>query len=477
MEKCRNIITLNIFILILSLSLVSLVSIEKGPFLGFMWDELTYIAGAINISNGLGYTLDRPPFLSACISLIFSIWGINLSLIKYLSPFFGLGSILIIYCLALVFYGKREAFLSALLVSSLPLHFFLATRLLTEIPFLIFFSASLLFIYLATVKNEKYLLCLGLTIALTILTRYTGLVLIGIFFLYLFLIRKLGIIFSRYFLYGGIVFVLVLSPWLLNNIYFLNSFFAPLIDNFEINRNITTVEAITLPLINSRISSRSYYYLWAILLTSSILLPFSIMGIWKSKPLRRQDILLILSIGAILLPHLFMVGRYSVRFLIGLVPPVTIFSARFFSYLLDRYGDKYRLNQFVCLIWSINLLLGSSAVIWYANNRQMQENPQYHLYQGIYKYIKTLRLPEVRIITNLEPVVIYSGHKPISVAYNEDSFYQQLAHADYVLISKREPNWIKLSFIKQVEGLQKISLPALNGMDNIILFYRIIKPS
>lgn len=446
---------------------VYLISTHKGPLSGFMWDEYIFIVSAKNIRNGFGYTSDRPPFLPILILLFFQIFGENLTIVKYIIPAFSVINIFLIYYFASILYDKKIGLISSLLFSTLPVPFFLSTRILTETFFLMFFLSSLITFYLGLEKNVKYFLLTGIFTALSLLTRYTGAILFIIYFSYIFLRKKFKIFFCPNLLLSLIFFLLVLSPWFLVNIQNYSNPIGSLIENLEINRNIKTVEAINLPFLNLKISFPPLmYYFFVLPLIGSILSLTTLLYFLFFRKIEKEEILLLLIFFAIFIFHLISVGRASVRFLNEISIIFSIFSALFFVKIFKIKEKKFFILIFS--FWFLNLLLSITTVVWYSNNREILENPNFELYMKTWEYLKK-NLPRGSIVlTNLEPVVEDAGGNAVSIIFNEKSFKQQLKFADYVLVSMIEPTWNEIRFVEEEKNLLLV-----HKIDGAINFYKV----
>jgi len=126
-------------------------------------------------------------------------------------------SVLVIYFFVMKLFGKKIGVMTALLIAVSPEHWSLSMQAITDIPFFLFFICSIYFIYMGIENNKNMMMWLGgIFSGLSILTSYTGLMIIPIFFLYLLLTGRIRLFFSkRVFLSIVIIPLLMTGIWLL----------------------------------------------------------------------------------------------------------------------------------------------------------------------------------------------------------------------------------------------------------------------
>lgn len=432
-----------------------LVNFNQGPFSGFMYDEYNFIITAKNLINGYGYTSDRPLVLPVLIASVFKIFGENISLVKYIVPILASISIVSIYYFGSIFYNKNVGIISAIFISSLPIYFFLSTRILSEIPYFLFFTLSLCTFYLAMERNKKYFILVGLFTALSFLSRYTGGILFFIYLFYIFFTKRFSIFSNKFFWIGLILFFIVLLPWFALNYTTTGNLIGPLLANFMYNKNLSNVEIISLPILGFRLDlPKVIYYLVVLPLVASIFLLFSIFYFLYYRTIKRPEILLITVFFVVFISYSLLVGRASIRFLFDTSLIFVVFSSVVF---LKIFGNKSKLMFiFIFIIWIFNLILGLMAFTWYSNNREMIENPNYQLYVASWEYLRNNIPRNSTILTNMPPIVADAGQNAVFIIYNEDSFRKQLTYADYVLVGRNEPDWNLITFVERENSLSPV---------------------
>src|SRR3989344_6784392 len=198
-----------LILVLLSLSILVFYGINQGYF----WDESVYLGLAKNIQQGnyfinLNQESYRPPLFPFILS-IFSFLG---EFIKIIPILFTLTTIIITYFFIKKIYDEKIALISASLIATAPWIIYYSQRILTETLFMLLFIASIFLIYLSTEK-KKLLPLTFVLFGLAFLTRYQGVLLLAIFFIYILIIKKTSILKTREFLFSLIIFFIILLPW------------------------------------------------------------------------------------------------------------------------------------------------------------------------------------------------------------------------------------------------------------------------
>ncbi len=201
------------------------------------WDESVYSNLGYDLSNNpLDYSVEfngwsdwipsgndpvyswpkmgfRAPLLPYTLSLLFLL---NLGfLVKFFMPLIGALNIGLVYLLGRKLFNSKVGIYAASFTSLIPLYTLISSKILTDV-YLTFFMLITIFSFWKGYEEGdiKYKILFGFFFALALLSRYTALWFIPIFFTY-FLIRtkSLKFIFDKY-LWGAIlVFFGTLIPW------------------------------------------------------------------------------------------------------------------------------------------------------------------------------------------------------------------------------------------------------------------------
>jgi len=184
------------------------------------WDETPHLYGGLLLSRGefgeyLRESAFYPPLFDATTALYFMTIGVSVLSARLVSVTFGLLSIWIVFEYGYKLYGPRNAFISSVLLASMPGFIVLCRMALIETMLMFFFSVSLLlfFSWMRT-KNDKMLILTGITFGLGFLVKYQMVVggIIILVSLFYFGKQRLSIKLSK-FLLILIVAGAVIAPW------------------------------------------------------------------------------------------------------------------------------------------------------------------------------------------------------------------------------------------------------------------------
>lgn len=196
----------------------------------FMWDEAEYASLARSVVRGEGFTISgepnslRPPVLplAAAASMLLYSGGQNTvdTIVKLPNLAFSLLALFVVYWCATTVYEQMTGLVAATFLGVSP-SFWLATPFfLTEIPFMAFFTAAVVFFYLGLYRHQRYFSWSWLCWGIAFLTRYTAVLfapIVGLFLVLAFCTRNPEVrqrIGSSHFFIGPCVGLLVLVPWL-----------------------------------------------------------------------------------------------------------------------------------------------------------------------------------------------------------------------------------------------------------------------
>jgi 4-amino-4-deoxy-L-arabinose transferase-like glycosyltransferase len=170
---------LDIVLVFLLLCLSPLFFYKLGQSSLISWDEAWYAGIARNMLNsGDIFNLwwngapffDHPPAGFWWMALSFKLFGISNLTAKLPSAVFGLGTLIAVYFLGRDLFGKWVGFASALALTSAPWFLYRARSGNLDI-FLTFFFVLTILLAVKAVKNAKYFIPLGLSLAILFLTK------------------------------------------------------------------------------------------------------------------------------------------------------------------------------------------------------------------------------------------------------------------------------------------------------------------
>jgi hypothetical protein len=148
-------------------------------------EEHNFDASKIVAEEGVGQFLanyaslpwlgeQHPPLMPLVYGFAMRILGVNLFVIRLISPVLAIATVLLAYLLGNELYDRDTGLLAAFLLLSFPLFLRMGTAALTDIPVTFFFSLAL-FLTLRLLRTPSYWLAgvAGLSIGAGLLSKYT----------------------------------------------------------------------------------------------------------------------------------------------------------------------------------------------------------------------------------------------------------------------------------------------------------------
>lgn len=222
MKKKRNNkipLTLIVILLISGSLLFYFFNINKGLW----WDEAVYLGLAKNLLEKKGYYINfdqetfRPPLFPVLISIFWLFFGISENTIRFFLVIVSILSIFLTYLFTKKIFGEEEGLWAALFLATSHMFLFYSLKILTESLFIFLSLLTVLTYYLGFEKNKKFFLFSGILMGLSFLTRYPGLILPIFYLSYPIFSNKKKFLFEKNFIFGLILFAIILTPWLAFN--------------------------------------------------------------------------------------------------------------------------------------------------------------------------------------------------------------------------------------------------------------------
>ncbi|MCD6575924.1 MAG: glycosyltransferase family 39 protein [Nanoarchaeota archaeon] len=322
-----------IVILIAALSRIPLLLKTKV----LMWDAAVYLMNAKWFAGQkIFWESLRAPFLPFLLSFLFKIGINNETAFRIVSITFAIASIMLTYLLAKELFGKKTAFLSATILSVIPIHVFWSPMIYTEIPSSVFLLASLYFLWKG-LKNEKMIYISIFTSGLAFLTRYPLGILFPAIMLFLLLNKKLNL--KKIFLYATI-FLLTISPWLIYNY----STFGDPMHSFK--EGIRWQGPTHQPI---------YFYLTTLPNYASFVSIIIIAGgVYSLQFFKKQKFQLLLIFLIMFIGFLTVSGHKEERYILPAIPLIVIFS----SYFIEKIDIK----KWIPIIGAIIVLTAAASL-------------------------------------------------------------------------------------------------------------------
>ncbi len=121
-------------------------------------------------------------------SIIYKIFGVNGTTTSFWCFLCSIGTITLVYFMGKEFFSKKTGLIAAFLVSIFPLNIISSTRIISDVP-LLFFCTFSSFIFLKGIKekNKSYIFLSGILLGLGYLVKFTAVLFIGIYVIFLLL--------------------------------------------------------------------------------------------------------------------------------------------------------------------------------------------------------------------------------------------------------------------------------------------------
>ena len=193
----------------------------------FMWDEAEYASLARSVVRGEGFTISgkpnslRPPVLPlAAAASMLLCGGSQDTIVKLPNLAFSLLALFIVYWCATTVHDQMTGLAAATFLGVSPSFWTSTPLFLTEIPFLTFFTAAVVFFYFGLYRHQRYFSWSWLCWGIAFLTRYTAVLfapIVGLFLILAFRTRNPEVrqrMWSKHFFLSPCAGLLVVVPWL-----------------------------------------------------------------------------------------------------------------------------------------------------------------------------------------------------------------------------------------------------------------------
>lgn len=191
-----------------------------------MWDEAEYASIGRSIARGQGYALSgtpnslRPPVVPMAAATAIAIGGPRDKSLAWVPLAFSLVALLLTYWCGTAAYGQPAGIAAAVILGISSAFWGSTGRLLTEIPFMAFFTGAIVGFYFGLYRDPRWFYASWLWWAMAFLTRHTAVLfaLIAVAFVAAALLSRApgarDRIWSRAFVLAPCAGVLAVLPWL-----------------------------------------------------------------------------------------------------------------------------------------------------------------------------------------------------------------------------------------------------------------------
>ncbi len=225
-----------IFVLCVFFFIVSSVFTYADPVK--WWDETIYLNLGYNLLKYGEYSFEhdfadivfgwpnagyRGPVLPLLCGLVYIFFGDNLFFLNLIVPFFGALGILAVFLIGKEVWNEKAGIYAAIMMSFLSFYIEFSSKILCDVVAVTFTSFSILFFIRGYFKDyEKrnlFKIYFSIFLALAFLTRYTSIIVVLPLGLGLLISKKYSILRDKYFFISILVFLFVVSPWLVYSYY------------------------------------------------------------------------------------------------------------------------------------------------------------------------------------------------------------------------------------------------------------------
>nr|WP_297501860.1 glycosyltransferase family 39 protein [Thermococcus sp.] len=331
----KKALSLAIFGVALALSLATF-----PPWNTLTYDGALYIDIARNLAKGPTnftyqgvYMMYRPPLYPYTLSLFFHFIHNPLSQLTVArlvsAIFFSLTAVLTFLLAFELLKDRNKALIASAFFILNPLAFTMGTRELVHSEFTFFYALAIYLLYTGRNREGRRIYFAFISAGLAILTRYTGLSIIGVFLVYLWLTEYWDWVKKREYWLGLGVLLLTLSPWLYLGQLHYGGFLRP----FEVASRVVTLDKPV---------DVSTYIEWLGKDLGDVLLGLTLLGLLKIR--QDEEGWLILSWFAVGLTGILTVTHKETRFITFLSPVMAILAVEGVELMVELAGRAFSLR-------------------------------------------------------------------------------------------------------------------------------------
>ncbi len=408
------------------------------------WDELAFGSLAKNYVMHLWSSTDliskevviRPPLLPLLWAALLLI-NLPESFIRFVLEIIpSTLTVLFIYLTGKEIFNKKTGLIAAFIFSVLYIHLFYSLRFMTDIPSLMFLSASLFFFASSINKEKLNYIHLSLSLfllSLGALTRYQNGIIFAVFFITLLLGKNIKYKDKNFWKYSFIGLSPIILFFIINLVVFKNIFPAFLSDIYV--SGVENVSPIAWNLLSFiplflKIYWIFFFVIGFFLIVFELVLSYNFI----SKDKKSQNYLTII-IFLILVFSFFIIYMRAAedRWLMPALIPLTLIVS-FGIYQISFYIEKY--NKYAAIIFIlIILLLGAKLQYDHADSLIKQKKDSYLQMKQGFEFIKQNTNANSVIVGNaIQPYTVYYGERQYLNVPNNESLIDEINSADYAVV-------------------------------------------
>lgn len=324
---------------------------------------------------------DHPPLVFWVQHVFLKVFGENTLAFRLPSAILGVVSVYLLYLIGAHLYSYRVGLLASALMAVTLNHVYISRTGMQE-SFVIFFMLLAFYFFLKALRKDIYFIWLGVILGLALLTKFTSMILIPIFSVYLLIFRRDYFLRAKLWI-GAALALIIFSPVIIYNMemyravghfdFQFSALFGQHPDVWkeqpgkEIGAFVDRIRAFVPRLI----STHSWLFLTALALALTALLTALVKNFRKTL---RPHAFLLISAGAMAIFLILLIGP-SFRFLTMLTPYFVLAVAVFFLYLADRIFLFFGRRKAALIIYAL-LAIFLSLEIAYSYNNQIAYYPK-----------------------------------------------------------------------------------------------------
>lgn len=159
---------------------------------------------------------DHPPLVFYIQYIFIKIFGENNFALRFPSALLGIASVYTLYLIGKLLYTQKIGLIAAALLGTALNHVYISRIGLQE-SYVIFFLLFVSYLFLKSLRNDKYLVGAGIALGFAFLTKYTTFVLAPIFLTYLLIFRR-DYFLKKTFWIGAFLAIMIFSPVIIYNL-------------------------------------------------------------------------------------------------------------------------------------------------------------------------------------------------------------------------------------------------------------------
>jgi 4-amino-4-deoxy-L-arabinose transferase-like glycosyltransferase len=371
------------------------------------WDETVYAnLGHQLLNNPFDYSFHgwadrvsvwegkagfRPPLLPYIIAVIDYVSNSSQLLVNLFIPFFAAFGVVGLYFLARNIFDENIAVYSSSILAVLPIYVVHSGKILTDVLATVLVIFSFLAFWIGFKKNNRKMkLLTGFLVGLAVLAKYTSLIIVPAFFLYIFIRkRNLSFLKDRYLYFAIVIFIATLSPLLAYGYFVYGNPVGPFIHGWIGGSFSGGIQPWYFFFTNS-------FMMFSVASFAAMIGIVSVVKLWK-KP----NVLLIFCWFFVFLLFFSSLVHKDVRFFLPMAPSVCILAG-----VGINYFKKWR-NLAFAAVFMLTLI---STILFVSADRVFYDSkPVYCFFQSI-NFLKSTENDSF-VFTENSPLVYYYAHK------------------------------------------------------------------